>query len=266
MPTGGFSTQNASIAQYNNTYFEVVIIIFMLLAGINFSLHFKFLKGNFKVFGKDPECRVFLTIVSILIIIVAFNIYGTIYKSIGHALRFAAFQVASIITTTGFVTADYAQWPALSQIILLLCMFVGAMAGSTGGAIKIMRIMLLVKHGYQEIFRLIHPHAVRPIKLGGKPVPADVLNSIWGFFILYIILFFLAVIAVSANGLDVITSFASVAATIGNVGPGLGLVGPVNNYLSVPDPSKWILIFCMILGRLEIYTVIIMLVPAYWRK
>ena len=126
--------------------------------------------------------------------------------------------------------------------------------------------MLLVKHGYQEIFRLIHPHAVRPIKLAGKPVPADVLNSIWGFFILYVILFFLAVIAVSANGLDITTSFASVAATIGNVGPGLGLVGPVNNYLSVPVLSKWILIFCMILGRLEIYTVIIMLVPAYWRK
>jgi trk system potassium uptake protein TrkH len=266
MPTGGFSTQNASIAQYNNTYFEVVIIIFMLLAGINFSLHFKFLKGDFKIFGKDPECRVFLIIVSILTVMVALNIHGTVYKSIGHALRFAAFQVASIITTTGFVTADYAQWPALSQIILLSCMFIGAMAGSTGGAIKIMRIILLVKQGYQEIFRLIHPHAVRPIKLGGKPVPADVLNSIWGFFILYIMLFFLAVIVVSANGLDVITSFSSVAATIGNVGPGFGLVGPVTNYLSVPDPSKWVLIFCMIIGRLEIYTVIIMLVPAYWRK
>jgi trk system potassium uptake protein TrkH len=266
MPTGGFSTQNASIAQYNNTYFEVVIIIFMLLAGINFSLHFKFLKGDFKIFGKDPECRVFLIIVSILTVMVALNIHGTVYKSIGHALRFAAFQVASIITTTGFVTADYAQWPALSQIILLSCMFIGAMAGSTGGAIKIMRIILLVKQGYQEIFRLIHPHAVRHIKLGGKPVPADVLNSIWGFFILYIMLFFLAVIVVSANGLDVITSFSSVAATIGNVGPGFGLVGPVTNYLSVPDPSKWVLIFCMIIGRLEIYTVIIMLVPAYWRK
>ena len=266
MPTGGFSTQNASIAQYNNAYFEFIIIIFMLLAGINFSLHFKFLKGDFKVFGRDPECRVFLITVSILILMVTFNIYGTVYKSIAHAFRFAAFQVASIITTTGFVTADYSQWPALSQIILLLCMFVGAMAGSTGGAIKIMRVILLVKHGYQELFRLIHPHAVRPIKLGGKSVPSDVLNSIWGFFILYMILFILAVILVSLNGLDIYTSFSSVAATIGNVGPGFGMVGPVNNYLSVPDPSKWVLIFCMILGRLEIYTVIIMIVPAYWRK
>ncbi len=266
MPTGGFSTQNGSIAQFNSAYFEGVITVFMILAGINFSLHFKFLKGDFKVFGRDPECRVFISILVILIILVTFNIYGPIYHSLSHAFRHAAFQVTSIITTTGFVTANYAQWPALSQIILLLCMFIGAMAGSTGGAIKIMRVILLVKHGYREIFRLIHPHAVMSIKLGGKPVPEEVLNSIWGFFILYLGLFIVAVIIMSSIGLDTVTSFASVAATIGNVGPGFGLVGPASNYLSVPDLGKWVLIFCMILGRLEIYTVIIMLAPAYWRK
>ena len=266
MPTGGFSTQNGSIAQYNSAYFDGVITFFMIIAGINFSLHFKFLKGDFKVFGRDPECRVFLLILAILILLVTFNIYGSIYYSISHALRLAAFQVTSIITTTGFVTANYATWPALSQIIIVLCMFIGAMAGSTGGGIKIMRIILLAKHGYQEIFRLIHPHAVRSIKLGGKPVPAEVLNSIWGFFILYLGLFIVAVIIMCLIGLDIPTSFASVAATIGNVGPGFGLVGPVNNYLSVPDLGKWVLIFCMILGRLEIYTVIIMVAPAYWRK
>jgi trk system potassium uptake protein TrkH len=266
MPTGGFSTQSASIAQYNSAYFEGVITFFMILAGINFSLHFKFLKGDFKVFGKDPECRVFVSILAILILLVTLNIYGTTYRSIGNAFRHAAFQVTSIITTTGFVTGNYANWPGLSQIILLLCMFIGAMAGSTGGAIKVMRIILLVKHGYQEIFRLIHPHAVRSIKLGGKPVPAEVLNSISGFFILYLSLFILAVIIMSSIGLDIVTSFASVAATIGNVGPGFGLVGPVKNYLSIPDLGKWCLIFCMLLGRLEIYTVIILLAPAYWRK
>ncbi len=266
MPTGGFSTQSASIAQYNSAYFEGVITIFMILAGVNFSLHFRFLKGDFKVFGRDPECRVFLSILAILILLVTFNVYGTVYHSIGNAFRHAAFQVTSIMTTTGFVTGDYAQWPSLSQIVLLLCMFIGAMAGSTGGAIKVMRIILLVKHGYQEIFRLIHPHAVRSIKLGGKPVPAEVLNSIGGFFILYLTLFIVAVIIMSSIGLDAVTSFASVAATIGNVGPGLGLVGPVRNYLSVPDLGKWVLTFCMLLGRLEIYTVIILLAPAYWRK
>jgi len=266
MPTGGFSTQNGSIAQFNNAYFDGVITFFMILAGINFSLHFRFLKGDLRVFDKDPECRVYLIILAILICLVTFNIHGTIYNSLSHSFRRAAFQVTSIITTTGFVTANYATWPALSQLIILLCMFIGAMAGSTGGAIKIIRIILFVKHGYQEIFRLIHPHAVRSIKLGGKPVPAEVLNSIWGFFILYIGLFIVTVIIMSLIGLDIPTSFTSVAATIGNIGPGFGLVGPVNNYLSIPSVGKWILIFCMILGRLEIYTVIIMLAPAYWRK
>jgi trk system potassium uptake protein TrkH len=266
MPTGGFSTQSASIARYNSSYFEGVITVFMILAGINFSLHFRFLKGDFKVFGRDPECRVFLSILAILILLVTFNLYGPVYHSIGHAFRHAAFQVTSIMTTTGFVTGDYVQWPALAQIILLLCMFIGAMAGSTGGAIKVMRIIILVKHGYQEIFRLIHPHAVRSIKLGGKPVPGEVLNSIGGFFILYLSLFIVAVIIMSFMGLDTVTSFASVAATMGNVGPGFGLVGPIKNYLSVPDLGKWILTFCMLLGRLEIYTVIILLAPAYWRK
>lgn len=266
MPTGGFSTQNGSIAQYNSAYFEGVITVFMILAGINFSLHFKFLKGDFKVFGRDPECRVFLIVLATLILIVTFNIYGPIYNSLSHAFRRAAFQVTSIITTTGFVTVNYAKWLALSQIILLLCMFIGSMAGSTGGAIKIMRIILLAKHGYREIFRLVHPHAVMSIKLGGKPVSEEVLKSIWGFFILYLTLFIVAVIIMSSIGLDIFTSFSSVAATIGNVGPGFGLVGPVNNYLSVPDLGKWVLIFCMILGRLEIYTVIILLAPAYWQK
>jgi trk system potassium uptake protein TrkH len=266
MPTGGFSTQSGSIAHYNSAYFEGVITFFMILAGINFSLHFKFLKGDLTVFGRDPECRVFLGILAILILLVTVNTYGAVYDSISNAFRHAAFQVTSIMTTTGFVTGDYAQWPGLSQIILLLCMFIGAMAGSTGGAIKIMRIILLVRHAYLEIFRLIHPHAVLSIKLGGKPVPAEVLNSIWGFFILYLALFIVAVVIMSSSGLDTLTSFASVAATIGNVGPGLGMVGPVNNYLSIPDLGKWVLIFCMLLGRLEIYTVIILLAPAYWRK
>jgi len=266
MPTGGFSTQNGSIAQFNRSYFEGVITVFMILAGINFALHFKFLKGDLTVFGRDPESRVFLSILAILILLVTVDTYGNVYSSLIGAFRHAAFQVSSIITTTGFVTSNYVEWPALSQITLLLCMFLGAMAGSTGGAIKIMRVVVLVKHGYREIFNLIHPHAVRSIKLGKKPVPPEVLNSVWGFFILYLVLCIAAVIIMSALGLDSITSFASVAATIGNVGPGFGLVGPLNNYLSVPDLGKWVLIFCMILGRLEIYTVIILLVPAYWRK
>ena len=266
MPTGGFSTKNASIAHYDSAYFDVVILIFMLLAGINFSLHYKLLKGDFKVFGRDPECRVFLALVGAFILIITWDIYGNTYASFAKALRYAAFQVGSIITTTGFVTADYEKWPALSQLILLSCMFVGAMAGSTGGGIKIMRLMIMIKHGYQQIFQIIHPHAVTTVKLGGKPVPQDILNSIWGFFIIYVGLFIAATLIMASLGLDVISAIASVAASIGNIGPGLGMVGPVKNFLDVPEVGKWVLIFCMLLGRLEIYTVILLLTPEYWRR
>ncbi len=266
MPTGGFSTKNAGITQFNSTYFDFVIVIFMLLAGINFSLHYRLLKGDLKIFGKDSECRVFLIIVGTFILLVTLNIYGDVYKSLFQAFRFAAFQVSSIITTTGFVSADYEKWPHFSQLILLICMFLGAMAGSTGGGIKIVRIMLMVKQGYQQVFKIIHPHAVTTVKLGGKPVPTDVLSSIWGFFFLYIALFVVASLIMAGLGLDFITSISSVAASIGNIGPGFGLVGPIKNYLEIPTVGKWVLISCMLLGRLEIYTVIVLLAPAYWRK
>jgi trk system potassium uptake protein len=266
MPTGGFSPKNASIAHYNSPYFDGVIIVFMLLAGINFSLHYRLLKGAAAVFGRDSECRFFLSLVGIFMILVTFDIYGSIYASLAQAFRYAAFQVASIITTTGFVTADYDQWPSFSRSLLLLCMFLGAMAGSTGGGMKTMRIMLLAKHAYQEIFRIIHPHAVTTVKLGGRTVPGEILSSIWGFFFLYLGIFVISSMAMAALGLDIVSAFASVAACAFNIGPGLGSVGPVQNYLHVPLLGKWVLIFCMLLGRLEIYTVIALLMPEYWRK
>jgi trk system potassium uptake protein TrkH len=266
LPTGGFSTRNASVAHYGSLYLDLVIIFFMITAGINFSLHYRLIKGDLKAFWKDAECRVFLCLVAVLILATAMNIHGTIYPKLSDAIHHAAFQVSSIITTTGFVTADYDKWPAFSKYILVLCMFLGAMAGSTGGGIKIMRVMILIRHSYRELFRLIHPHAVIIVKLGGRPVPPDVLSSIWGFFILYVALFVLASLFMSSLGLDVISAFSSVAACIGNVGPGLGLVGPATNFLVVPTLGKWILVFCMLLGRLEIYTVLVLLVPEYWRK
>lgn len=266
MPTGGFSTKNASIAEFSSPYMDGVFVVFMLLAGINFSLHYKMIKGDYKIFGVDPECRVFMSMVALSVIIVTFNIHGAIYDSFATAFRHAAFQVSSIITTTGFVTADYDKWPSLSRLILLICMFLGAMAGSTGGGMKTMRIMLLIKHVYQQVFQIIHPHAVTTVKLGGKPVPQDVLSSIWGFSILYLGLFLIATLIVAALGLDLVSALASVAASIGNIGPGLGMVGPASNYLEVPVIGKWVLVLCMLLGRLEIYTVVVLLVPEYWRK
>lgn len=266
MPTGGFSTKNASIAHFNSVYFDIVIIVFMLLAGINFSLHYQMLRGKPLAFWRDAECRFFLGVVLLLVIVVSFNIYGSIYEKIGQALRFGAFQVVSIITTTGFATADYEKWPAMSQLILLFCMFMGASAGSTGGGMKCVRVMLCFKFCYKELFALIHPHAVKQIKIGGKPVSDDIMRSILGFLALYMSIFAFCAILLAGMGVDFVTSFGAVAATIGNIGPGFGLVGPVENYAQIPCLGKWLLIWCMLLGRLEIYTVIILLVPEFWRK
>lgn len=266
MPTGGFSPKNASIAYYNNAYFDAVIVIFMIIAGINFSLHYKVISEGPRVFWQDPESRVFISLFVFITAIVAFDIYGTVYDSILGAVRYASFQVSSIITTTGFATADFELWPTLSCSILLICMFLGGMAGSTGGGLKTMRVMLLIKHGYKEVFRIVHPHAVTTIKLGGRAVPQEILNSIWGFFTLYLMLFVAASIIMAMLGLDMVSSFSSVAACIFNVGPGLGIVGPIDNYMGIPLIGKWVLIFCMLLGRLEIYTVLVLLTPEFWRK
>jgi trk system potassium uptake protein TrkH len=266
MPTGGFSTKNTSIAHFNSVYLDTVFIFFMLLAGINFSLHYQFLRGRPLTFWRDSECRFFLCAVLVLIVIVTINVYGSVYETLGQALRFGAFQVVSIVTTTGYATADFELWPAMSQIILFLCMFLGASAGSTGGGMKCLRVMLYLKYCYKELFSLIHPHAVKRIKIGGKSVSEDVMRSVLGFMGLYIGLFVFSSVLIASMGVDFMTSIASVAATIGNIGPGLGMVGPVDNFAHIPYLGKWVLIWCMLLGRLEIYTVIILLVPEFWRK
>ncbi len=267
MPTGGFSTQNASVAQFDSLYFDIIIIIFMLLAGINFSLHYQMLRGRPLTLWRDSECRFFLAGVLVLTVAVTADtwLWG-IYESIWTALRYGSFQVISILTTTGYATYDYEQWPAMSQIILLLCMFLGASAGSTGGGMKCLRIMLCIKYCYKELFSLIHPHAVTHVKIGGKSVPEDVMRSVLGFLALYMLLFAACSVILAGMGVDFLTAFGAVAATIGNIGPGFGTVGPVENFAHIPATGKWLLIWCMLLGRLEIYTVIILLVPEFWRK
>jgi len=266
MPTGGFSTKNTSVAHYNSVYFDGVFIFFMLLAGINFSLHYQMMRGKPLAFWRDSECRFFLGAVAIFTIVVSLDVFHTVYDTIGDALRYGAFQVVSIVTTTGYVTADYGQWPAMSQLILLMCMFLGASAGSTGGGMKCLRIMLCFKYCYKELFSLIHPHAVTHIKIGGKTVPEDVMRSVLGFLALYVGLFALSSVVLAGLGVDFTTSFSAVAATIGNIGPGFGAVGPVENFAGIPAAGKWLLVWCMLLGRLEIFTVIILLVPEFWRK
>jgi trk system potassium uptake protein TrkH len=266
LPTGGFSTRNASIAHYQSTYLDTVFTIFMILAGINFTLHYQLLRGRPLAFWRDSEVRFYLGLLLILICMVSINIYGTVYDHVGDAIRFGAFQVVSIMTTTGFATADYGRWPAMSQLVLLMCMFIGASAGSTGGGVKCLRVLLLFKYCYRELVSLVHPKAVAHIKIGGRSVPDDIVRSIIGFLALFVGLFVVCSILLAALGVDFFTSFGAVAASIGNIGPGFGLVGPAGNYASIPALGKWLLAGCMLLGRLEIYTVIIFLAPDFWRK
>ncbi len=266
MPTGGFSTKNMSVAHFDSAYFDMVILFFMILAGINFSLHFQLLKGKSLAFWKDSECRFFLGTVLLLTLIVSLDTYANVYKTIGEAFRYGSFQVVSILTTTGYATADYENWPAMSQTIILLCMFIGASAGSTGGGMKCIRIMLCFKYCYKELFALIHPHAVTHVKISGKVVPEDVMRSVLGFLALYMGLFAVSSVILAGMGVDLLTSFTAVASAIGNIGPGFGNVGPIENYAAIPVSGKWLLVWCMLLGRLEIYTVIILIVPEFWRK
>jgi trk system potassium uptake protein TrkH len=267
MATGGFSTMNTSVAAFDSAYIDYVITIFMLIAGVNFTLHYMMLKWRPSVMWKDPEFRVFVGLVVISTIIITIAVYlGGNYDNMADAVRYTSFQVASILTTTGFATADYELWPGVAQAILLFFMFIGGCAGSTGGGMKVMRIMLLVKHSYKELFRLIHPRSVSRVKMGNTVVQDDVISGVVGFFILWIGLFAIAAFIVAGTGVDVVTSFAASLACIGNIGPGIGGVGPTDNFAWLPDTAKWVLTFCMVLGRLEIYTVIILFVPEFWRK
>jgi trk system potassium uptake protein TrkH len=265
MATGGFSTKNASIAYYGSTYIDVVITVFMVIGGINFSLHFQLFRGNPKAMWLDGEWRFFMVFFLATSGLIALSEYGVKYATLGESFRFAAFQVASITTTTGYATADFELWTPLAQCLLLFCMLMGSCVGSTGGAVKCMRIMVLLKHSYRELIHLIHPRAVTRVKIGDQVIPPEVLGGIWGFFVLYLALLTVSVLLVAATQVDLITSITSVMACIGNVGPGLGTVGPVDNYAHIPTFAKWVLSLDMLLGRLEIYTVLVLFVPRYYR-
>ncbi|GAH99717.1 unnamed protein product, partial [marine sediment metagenome] len=218
MPTGGFTPRNLSVGAYNNPIFETIIILFMFIAGANFTLHYKALHGNVKSLIKDREFLFYSGVILFSILAITTQLRLYIYNSIFTALRYASFQVVSIATTTGFVTADYDTWPAFSKSILLILMFVGGCAGSTGGAIKNIRVLLLLKQAYREIHKLIHPKAVTPIRLGDKTVSEEVMRNITGFFFLYIFIFVISSFIMSILGLDIVSAMASVAATLGNVG------------------------------------------------
>lgn len=266
MGTGGFSTRTASIGAWTSPFIQSTMICFMLIAGGNFGLYFRMLRGRPRALFHDAELKSYLVIVVIATCIVASSLYFDHSMGLMTSLRASAFQVSSIITTTGFTTVDFDTWPSLAKGVLLTLMFIGGCTGSTGGAIKVARVLIVLRHGYREVYRFIHPKAVALTKLNGAAIRPDVLDSVLGFVFLYIFVFVLAALIMMALGLDIISACSSVAATLGNVGPGLGIIGPTYTYASIPSLGKWVLSSCMLLGRLELYTVLVLLVPDFWRR
>jgi trk/ktr system potassium uptake protein len=263
---GGFSTHDASIGYFNNQAIEVVAMVFMFLGAINFALHFSVVRSkSLMPYLRDSE---FLMYASLLVIISSLSIYALYSQSPHHdlssAVHDAIFQTVSIATTSGFVTTDYSNWPVFVPVLLLFSSFIGGCAGSTGGGIKVIRVLLLIKQGQREIMRLIHPNAHVTVKVGKQPVKNSIIDAVWGFFAAYVALFALMMLVLMFNGLDQITAFSAVAATINNLGPGLGEVSA--NYASLSDFNKLVLCFSMLLGRLEIFTLLVLLMPAFWRK
>ena len=266
MATGGFSTRTASVAAYNSVYIETVIIVFMFLAGVNFALNYRALRGKPLCYFRDPEFRFYLGTWLAASVIITINIYRTVYPSLGHAVRAAFFQSTSIMTTTGFCTEDFDLWPGASKVVLVLLMFVGGCAGSTGGGIKNIRIFVLLKKVLREIRLFMQPLAVVRVKIGREPVPQEVISHISGFFIVFMLVFAGGTLVMTLFTPDLQTALTSVIATLGNIGPGLGGVGAVQNYSAIPTAGKAFLTVLMLLGRLELYTVLIVLLPSYWKK
>jgi trk system potassium uptake protein TrkH len=266
MATGGFSTRTASVGAYNSGIIDCIIIFFMFAAGVNFSLHYYALTGKPGRYWKDPEFRFYSLFLLVCGIFLTFSIWGAVYDDFLFSLRAAFFQAVSIMTTTGFVTADFDLWPQASRLLLVLMMFVGGCAGSTGGGIKVVRIVLLWKKMLKEVRQFMRPQAVMQLKLGGKPVEQEVVSNISAFFIIFLIVFGIASLAMTFFTDDLETATTSVIATLGNIGPGLSAVGATQNFAAIPVAGQIILTLCMLLGRLELYTVLILFLPSFWKK
>lgn len=265
MATGGFSTKNDSIAGFS-PYIQYVITLFMIMAGISFTLHYFLLKRQFKKVISNEELRHYLFIILISTGMIGIALYFVQNQPVESAFRNSVFQVVSIVTTTGFITSDYLLWPYFTWLLLFLLMFTGGCAGSTGGGIKIVRILLLFKNSSMELKRIVHPQAILPVRLNGKSISQGIIFNVLAFFLIYIIIFAFGSLVMSMLGLEFETAIGSVAASLGNIGPGLGMVGPVENYSAIPAAGKWILAFFMLLGRLELFTVLILFSVAFWKK
>lgn len=264
--TGGFSPSNAGVTAYPSYYLQNVITLFMILFGVNFNVYYLLMIRKVKDAFACEEAKWYFIIIGITIIMVAGNLYGSGVFGLVDAFHHGAFQVATIITTTGYASANFDLWPQLSRTVLIILMFIGACAGSTAGGIKVSRIVMLVKSAGKEVMHLLHPRTIKVLKFEGRRIEKDTMHSMTMFFFVYWIVFAIASLIISLDNFDMTTNFTAVATTINNVGPGLGLIGPMGNFSMFSDLSKYTLAFTMLFGRLEIFPMLLLFMPSTWRK
>ena len=269
MSTGGFSTRNGSVAEFA-PHFHYIILVFMFIAGVNYTVIYYGLKGRFRKVWSSDEFKAYITIVFLIILLVTLFLFLGEVGSFEESFRMAAFQVVSVITTTGYITADYTAWAPSMTLLFFILLFVGASAGSTSGSIKIIRHLVFVKNSLLEFKRLLHPNALIRIKVDKKLVAPRILTHILVFLLIYLSLFVVGSIIMSVILVDfdhpILTALGSVATALGNVGPGIGEVGPSHNFMSIPGPGKLILTLLMLLGRLELFTIVIIFMPYFWKS
>jgi len=267
LSSGGFSPHNTSVGAYGNSIIHYILIGFMLMAGMNFANHYQFSRGQFFALKRDEELKIYLLIALVISAMIFVNLWSNdCYESTSIALRDSLFTTVSLLTTTGFVTADFEIWPEFSRFLVLGLMFTGACAGSTAGGVKVIRILILLKFLYQQIYQLLHPKAIRQVRISQQVLNNPVILGSLGFMVLYLSSFGVGTLCMAGTGLDLISAASATAACLGNIGPGLGLVGPTDNFAHITDTGKLVLAFLMLLGRLELYTVIVLFTPAFWKS
>lgn len=266
LATGGFSTKSGSIAAFDSVYIDVVIIIFMFMAGINFAMHYRLIRGDTGSFFNNRETRFYTLIIVTGILVISFSLWMFNNYDVGEAFRYGAFQVVAIVTTTGFGTDDYELWYSLGSFFLFLLFFTGGCAGSTGGGPKMVRWMIIFRNSFREIKQIVHPKAVLPIRIGDKTVDPNVQRTVLSFFVLYLIVFAMGALFMALLGFDLESSIGASIACLGNIGPGWGEFGPTDNYAQIPYIGKWMLILLMMVGRLEVFTVLLILTPTFWKQ
>ena len=266
LASGGFSTKDESIAAFNSIYIDIIVTLFMFLSGVNFAMHFRLFKGDMGAFFNNRETQFYTLVTVIGIFIITFSLWYFDGRTLLEALRYGSFQVIAIITTTGYVTDDYELWYTFGASILLLFFFTGASAGSTSGGLKMVRWMILIRNLGREIKQIIHPRAIIPIRIGDQAIEPSIQRTVLSFFILYILIFGFGVMMISLFGYDLISSIGASISALGNVGPAWGEFGPTDNFAPLPYAAKWILIILMMVGRLELFTIIILFSPSFWKQ